>query len=223
MFTGMDFWRQSGIVNQDDLNMYPYTLIGAGGIGSPTALMLTKLGVAELKVYDFDTVEAHNLPNQLYRFRDVGRLKVEALREILRDFSGTDITAMPTKFPLPSRPSGIVISALDSMEARSEVWYQAIKGNMDVPWYIDARMGATKGRFLIVNPSDPRDIAIYEASLYTDEEAEEEPCSARATAYNGFFIGSRLAFAVKELATGEETRTEIHFDLIGNTIVTATR
>ena len=59
-------------------------IAGVGGIGSNVALNLTRSGVAALRIVDFDNVEASNLNRQFY-FRDqIGRPKVEALRENLQ-------------------------------------------------------------------------------------------------------------------------------------------
>ena len=80
----IDYWRQLDILQPDDL-VRPITIIGVGGIGSPVALALTKMGCRRLTLFDPDTIEPHNLPNQLYRLRDVGRPKVEALADLLRE------------------------------------------------------------------------------------------------------------------------------------------
>ena len=63
-------------------------LIGAGGLGSPTALYLAAAGVGTLGIVDFDVVDLTNLQRQiLHRSRDVGRLKVESATDTLRDIN----------------------------------------------------------------------------------------------------------------------------------------
>ena len=57
------------------------TLIGAGATGSRLWLALIELGITNLVVYDFDTVESHNLANQIYFDSHIGQPKVEALRD----------------------------------------------------------------------------------------------------------------------------------------------
>src|SRR5512134_2184031 len=57
-------------------------LVGAGGLGCPTAQYLAAAGVGTLGVVDFDVVDASNLQRQiLYGTADVGRPKVEVARE----------------------------------------------------------------------------------------------------------------------------------------------
>ena len=47
---------------------------GVGGIGSYLSFFLSRQE-AELFVYDFDTIEEHNLGGQLYRTNDIGSKK----------------------------------------------------------------------------------------------------------------------------------------------------
>lgn len=214
----MDFWRQSDIVSQELLNRYPYTLVGAGGIGSVVGLVLAKMGIQNLTVYDPDTIEAHNLPNQTYRLSDLGKPKVEALADICRDFAGLEIVARCEKFPIESMPSGIIISGVDSMTARKEIW-GTVKFNPLVPCYLEARMGAQEGRIYTVTPHNPDHISTYEASLYSDENAAELPCTARAISYNTFYLAGLLASQVKKFVADERPRPEIIFDLVSNTML----
>jgi adenylyltransferase/sulfurtransferase len=56
-------------------------LVGAGGLGSPAALVLAAAGVGTLVIADPDAVEPSNLNRQiLHRTRDLGRPKVESAR-----------------------------------------------------------------------------------------------------------------------------------------------
>lgn len=55
-------------------------IAGAGGIGSNVAFHLVRSGVRDLKVFDFDRVEASNLNRQFYFADQIGLPKVEALK-----------------------------------------------------------------------------------------------------------------------------------------------
>jgi sulfur carrier protein ThiS adenylyltransferase len=59
-------------------------IAGVGGIGSNVAVNLVRSGIASLKIVDFDRVEPSNLNRQFYFHDQIGRLKVEALRENLQ-------------------------------------------------------------------------------------------------------------------------------------------
>lgn len=56
-------------------------IAGAGGIGSNLALNLARVGVGNIHIIDFDNVELVNLNRQNFFLSDVGRLKIEALKE----------------------------------------------------------------------------------------------------------------------------------------------
>lgn len=214
----MEFLRQLDLVNPETLDL-PVHLIGCGGIGSFTALVLSKMGVQQLHLYDPDGIEEHNLPNQLFRLKDVGRPKVDALREILEEFAGAPVEGLPVEVEA-RRMTGVVISGVDTMRARKTIWLRSIRYRASVLRYLDARMGAEVARIYAVNPTDPDDIRFYEKSLYNDEEAEVIPCTAAAISYSGFAIASLIGNLVKRLATGEDLPREILFDLKTLTLLT---
>jgi sulfur-carrier protein adenylyltransferase/sulfurtransferase len=63
-------------------------LVGAGGLGSPTALYLAAAGVGTLGIVDFDTVDLSNLQRQvLYGTSDVGRPKIDSARDRIVDLN----------------------------------------------------------------------------------------------------------------------------------------
>lgn len=62
--------------------------IGAGGLGSPALMYLAAAGVGRIGVVDADVVDESNLQRQvLFGSRDVGRPKVEAAADRLRDIN----------------------------------------------------------------------------------------------------------------------------------------
>ena len=215
----MDFSRQTDLVDIEALEM-PITLIGCGGIGSFTALALAKMGCVHLTVYDDDLVEGQNIPNQLFRLGDVGQLKVERLADIIKSFTGTGIDARPERVA-SQRLQGIVVSGVDSMEARRRIWDRSIRFKASVAAYIDARMGAEVSRIYTVRPADPDHVRFYERTLYSDDEALQIPCTAQAIVYTNFGIASLVAGQVRRVAMGEICKREIIFDQKTLTFFTA--
>src|SRR5437773_8504513 len=60
--------------------------IGAGGLGSPSAMYLAAAGVGTIGIVDFDDVDLSNLQRQiLHGTKDIGRSKLESARDRLRD------------------------------------------------------------------------------------------------------------------------------------------
>jgi len=58
-------------------------IAGAGGIGSNCASILVRCGFQNLVLADFDQVSLSNLNRQTYTCKDLGRNKVECLKETL--------------------------------------------------------------------------------------------------------------------------------------------
>ncbi|EQD37474.1 UBA/THIF-type NAD/FAD binding protein, partial [mine drainage metagenome] len=74
-----------GVEGQKKLRDAKVLIVGAGGLGSPTALYLAAVGVGEIGLVDFDRVEVSNLQRQiLYTTADVGHAKVDAARDRLQ-------------------------------------------------------------------------------------------------------------------------------------------
>ena len=203
------YMRQSGFLSTGRLTT-KLNVIGAGAIGSFTALTLAKMGFSDISVYDPDIVELHNLPNQFYREFDIGKPKVIALKEIIQAFTGTEIQAYQEMYKAQNL-SGITISGVDSMNARIAIW-KKLKFNMRVPLYIDARMGGEVMMFVAVNPCDINDIKRYEASLYPSKEAVKIRCTQQAIIYTLLHEAGYVANTVKRYVMNETYDKGIIFD-----------
>jgi molybdopterin/thiamine biosynthesis adenylyltransferase/rhodanese-related sulfurtransferase len=60
-------------------------IVGAGGLGTPSATYLAAAGIGRIGIVDFDVVEASNLHRQvLFGEDDLGRSKAEVIKERLR-------------------------------------------------------------------------------------------------------------------------------------------
>lgn len=176
-------------------------MIGCGGIGSLSGLTLCKMGLPHIILYDDDGVEPHNLPNQFYRKKDLGKFKVEALQEIIEEFTDTKVTAYNKKY-LDHKLAKTVVVGTDSMASRKLVWEQ-FKKQPQCKNYIEARMGAEVARLYVIrkkgNSVSEGDRIFYEETLYSDDKAEQAPCTERAIIYNVMGIASRIACAYKKL------------------------
>jgi len=77
--------REIGVVGQEKLKAARVLIVGAGGLGSPSALYLAAAGVGTLGVVDHDRVDVSNLQRQvLYDTASVGAPKAEAARQRLQ-------------------------------------------------------------------------------------------------------------------------------------------
>ncbi len=210
------FTRQLDLLDPAQIRT-PVTIIGAGATGSFTALTLAKMGVHNITVYDFDTVKEHNLPNQFYRTSDIGKPKVIALQEIIEQFEGISIVAKNEKYK-GQRLQGIVIVAVDSMDARIHIW-KFVEHNPDVKLFIDSRMGAEVMRVYSIDPNDFYACKEYEANLYPSSEAIPVRCTAKTIMYTVLSIASLLSNQVKKFLAGEFLKKELTFDLKTITLI----
>lgn len=151
-------------------------VIGAGAIGSRVILALAKLGISNIHVWDFDTVAAHNIANQVFGNDDVGKLKVDAVAELVERQTGTVITKHPVKVE-GGEPLGPVVFVLpDTMDSRKTIFEKSLRYRPSVALMIEVRMGTDNGRVYAINPCEPAQVKYWEGTLYTDAEAEVSAC-----------------------------------------------
>lgn len=75
-----------GEESQENLTRLRAGVVGAGSVGGMIAESLVRTGFEDVTLIDFDFVKKHNLDRLNYATRrDVGRLKVEALADYLRE------------------------------------------------------------------------------------------------------------------------------------------
>ena len=212
------FHRQLDIIPLDRLQKAKVTVIGCGAVGSFTAFTLAKMGIGHLTVWDDDQVTEHNLPNQMFRERDIGRTKVSALSQIIEDFHGVQIETHPIRYEGHVPLSGIVIVAVDSMDARLAIW-EHVRYNTAIELFIDSRMGAEVGRVLTVRATDPDDITAYENTLHTSQEALQARCTEKAIIYTVLGIASAICGTVKRHLTHQAHPRDLVLDFAQNLLV----
>ena len=62
-------------------------IAGCGGLGSNCAVALARVGVGKLIISDFDVVEKNNLNRQYYFFDQIGKKKVIALKDNIKNIN----------------------------------------------------------------------------------------------------------------------------------------
>jgi sulfur-carrier protein adenylyltransferase/sulfurtransferase len=117
--------NEVGEAGQRKLKEARVLIVGAGGLGSPASLYLAAAGVGTLGLVDFDRVDASNLQRQvLYGEADLGRPKLEAAAERLRDLNpNVDVVPHPVRLTSANaldviRPYDIVLDGTDNFPTR---------------------------------------------------------------------------------------------------------
>lgn len=171
-------------------------VIGAGAIGSFVTLSLAKMGFSNITVYDDDVIETENMNCQFYPLPEIGNSKVEALRKVVEIFTGTKIEWVNKKYTGGALP-GTVISAVDKMSVRKLIWSESLL-HPETTLIIDPRMSAEDAALYCYSPLLENDRLCYEKTLYSDEEAVVERCTAKATMYTVLLLSGLVCKAVKD-------------------------
>ena len=179
----MDLWRHLGYFNPDKFK-HQVHVVGAGAIGSHVVDTLANLGIENIVVYDFDDVEGHNLPNQVYRPDQIGKPKVTALLEHIRDKTGLEIQAKVERVEnIRDSVSGYLFLCTDSMESRKAIVRGSARLNDNVEYVVDIRMGIAQGRVYVFDPRNKDHLQKWfdpDGAGYGDENSEESPCNAKS-------------------------------------------
>lgn len=176
----IDFFNPTEI--QDTIH-----IIGCGAVGSTLAEMLTRMGCNNIHLYDFDIVTDHNLANQMFRDKDIGRTKCEALQDILKEINPTlNVTLHPQGYVAnKTQLSGYVFLAVDNIELRATICKEHF-GNMLIKAVFDFRMGLADGQHYAAAWTDTNaKNKLLKSMDFTSKEAEENaPKNACGTKLN---------------------------------------
>ncbi len=129
----IDWWEQKR------LSQAKVMVVGAGAIGNEVIKSLALLGVGNLWIVDFDTVEVTNLTRSvLFRESDIGRSKAEVAAERARDINphiNVHALSCDLEYEIGSgvyRAMDVVIGCLDSLQARLALNRACYR--VGVPW-----------------------------------------------------------------------------------------
>lgn len=157
-----------GIEGQISLLKSKAAIIGAGGLGSRVAEILTRSGVGEIALADPDTYEESNLNRQAFSAEDkLGMPKLSVVKECLckinKDVKILTYECLATSRNLVEIINGaaVVIDALDNIEDRLAL--EEACGSANIPLI----HGAIAGSYLqvsTIHPGEPGLRFIYEST-----------------------------------------------------------
>ena len=107
------------------LSLCKVLVVGAGGLGSPAAFLLSMAGAGSIGLIDYDVVEISNLNRQiLHTVSRIGMPKVESAKFFLKDIN-PDINIITHNTPLNAdnvmdilKDYDVIISGVDNIPAR---------------------------------------------------------------------------------------------------------
>lgn len=162
------------------MNIGDLHIIGAGSLGSFTSFLLSReadILDCRINVYDFDIVERGNINNQLYRLKDVGKLKVDALKSIIKDGNNFDLRTFNARIEDGQFLRGVPVVLVDTIGSRRNI-FKSCAYDATIPFYVEARTGTNIALVYAFNPRRKDWVDRYMDTLF-DKSVEERPCADR--------------------------------------------
>jgi len=165
--------RMSKVFNFDAFNFVPKHIIGVGAIGGMVCKQLAYMGIDNVHLWDFDTVEEHNMGNQGFKHSDEGELKVRVRGNEAYEYKeeGCNWVTHNERWEYTTDAS-IYFCCVDSLTARKQI-YDTIP---ETALLVDTRMlSLNYAVYALKGKSDK-----YEESL-DPEGLVEGDCTSRST------------------------------------------
>ena len=187
------------------------TIGGLGSIGSWLALFMGRI-VNNIYIYDFDTVEEHNLTGQLYGKDSIGLTKAECVKAFTSIYNPQTVVSSMGKFSERSAVTPICFSGFDNMLARKNM-FESWKRHSKKEIFIDGRLTAEQFWVYAVTPDR---IDLFEKDfLPTDDQVAELPCSFKSTTHISAMIASAMTVAFTNYSYNKklnETIVDVPFE-----------
>jgi molybdopterin-synthase adenylyltransferase len=172
--------RQKSIV-PEKVKTIKVCVIGTGAIGRNVSIQLASIGVENLMLIDFDSVEDHNVASQGFFETDVGAYKVEAVERVCKAINkDIKLEGVLDRYRQYYVDADVVFCCVDSMEVRKAIW-EGVKD--EVKLFIDGRMSAETMRIFAAPTNDKEAVKHYSSTLFADSEAFVGTCTAKTTIY----------------------------------------
>jgi len=207
------FQRQLKLVDES-VSKKTVCIIGCGGLGSFIALMLLKTGITNFILYDFDDVEEHNIPTQFFRKKDIGKPKVDMLKEQLIEHAPDiiNVEAHYERYEISTLEiADIFIPAVDNMTTRSDV-FSSLELNMEVELILDPRMGGVAYEIYTCIIEDSVSVKNYMSSLVGEEDIEPLECTAKATVFIAALVAGEITNLARRFLNKEELPRRIVYN-----------
>jgi molybdopterin/thiamine biosynthesis adenylyltransferase len=212
--------KQYGPKGQQLLSTKKAVIIGAGGLGSNCAELLTRTGIGAITIYDHDTIQLSNLHRTaLYTEADVGKPKVTILKEHLHHINHqVSIEALQQKVTKNNihtvvKDADILLDGTDTLPLRFLLNDIAIQ--QQIPW-VYAGIYATVGMTMGIIPTKTPCLRCISHSIPKEKQTETPVLSTLPRTIAAIQTMEALKILLKNTPTGfiiYDTWTQ-HFDVI---------
>lgn len=204
--------RQRELIPPEKLAKIRATVVGIGAGGRQVSLQLAAIGLPRITLIDHDTVKPENLAAQGYYEADLGRLKVDAVKDVCVAInSSIEVNTIGRKFRSMDFTGGVLFCCVDSISTRKSI-FEAVSQRADL--FVDGRMSSQYIRIFVVYDDASR--KHYATTLFPAAEAYQGACTAKTTIYcANVSAGLRVAQFAKWLR-GCSLDNEIDINLLTN-------
>lgn len=172
--------QELGQEGQETLRKSKVTVVGVGGLGSPSTLYLALAGVGSIQIVDQDTLEITNLHRQLmYSLEELGLPKVEVAAETIKKINPS-VHIKPVADNLNESNaesilsgSDCVVDGLDNMSTRYLVNRACVK--LGIPYIFAGAIGFEGN----VSVFDPPETPCLECVFSGLDDASLPTCATR--------------------------------------------
>jgi molybdopterin/thiamine biosynthesis adenylyltransferase len=160
---------------QEKISKAKVCLLGCGGLGSHVLLELAALGIKDIVIVDFDTIELSNLNRQiLYYEEDIGKKKVFTAKDRINKFSPTmNVKAVEMRISSTSdieqviKGSDLVICVADKPRNDIVTWLNEACCKQYIP-FINGGLDTRVATFYSVIPGATGCVECWRSSLAGD-------------------------------------------------------
>lgn len=204
------FLRHAAFFGPEDANNTPLNIVGVGATGSWVAILAAKMGWNNFVIWDQDTVESHNVPNQAYTSKHIGLLKVDALEQVLKDINPIVSIKKHSCFWTPDTEEemhGALFIAVDSLDVRKELYAYAAE-QLDLDLIFETRIGFNMAVLNILDPIDTNAINDVISVMASDKDVQEAPCNERIITTLVTLVAANLTHYLCSYYASSRNKTE---------------
>ena len=211
------FARQGELIPRNKINKLGATVIGVGAIGRQVAVQLASIGIAKLRLIDFDLVEPMNVTTQGFLHGDCGVPKVDAVASHVRAMDpNIEIIMVHDRFRSATDVDDVVFCCVDSISARAAIWRSV---SPRCRFWSDGRMLGEVIRILTV--ADEFGRCDYAKTLFPQSKAHTGSCTSRSTIYAASIAAGLMIHQFSRWLRSLPIDTDLSLNLLATELMTA--
>ena len=217
---GKDIYvKQSKLYNPNQQNPKVF-IYGAGSIGSHVTMGLAKIGISDITIYDYDTVELTNVPAQFFSVEQAQeeKTKTESIKSLVEYMTGIQIKTENLKIDDDFQPTptinSIHILAIDNIEIRKLL---ALKLKGFPVHIIDGRIGGFNYDKYYLQAEDDDTFTEYLSSL--EGEFSEEECGTKCLWALNSLVASKITTDIIKLTQGKQPSPFLRGNLLTEMVI----